>query len=331
MVLFRLREKQSREDGTEVMWLKARLTCPQKKFMEVLHLDEEVGKMIWDDFKAHFKSDTTIRSYQSDIVEFCDYVEKKFVDIKRSDVQNYFDWLMSRVEQQELKPATMAKKFRECHSMAEYICENREKYNLEEGFEDFFYPYLTRVAKQEKLAKSIPVEEIDKLLEVSQQNQAAYVILILLYRIGLSSTEIIEIKSEDIEQYSDGYYVWIKSRSEACYLPDDVVEILVDYLCQREVNEYLFCNRAGRKLNTMYISRLMKKYTSLAGIPSYSAETLRNSCGFTMYAYGAKDKQVASQLGITQMQIKRYDDVRYKDNIQKQAQNLVKIRIEPPK
>lgn len=301
------------------------------KKMKILHPDVKMSQQIWRDFIAHFKSDTTIYSYQSDIIEFCNYIDKKFVDVKTLDIQKYFEWLMNRVEKQELKPATMAKKFKECHSVAEYICDNRNNYNICQDFEDFFYPYLTRVAKQEKLAKSIPVEEIDKLLEVSQQDLAAYVILILLYRIGLSSTEIIEIKSEDIEQYSDGYYVWIKSRNEACYLPDDVVKIIMEYLCQRERNEYLFYNRSRRKLNTMYISRLMKKYTSLAGIPSYSAETLRNSCGFTMYAYGAKDKQVARQLGITQMQIKRYDDVRYKNNIQKQAQNLVKIKVEPPK
>lgn len=299
--------------------------------MVILHPDEKLSQQIWSDFETHFKSDTTIRSYQSDIIEFCNYIGKNFVDIKKIDVQSYFEWLMSRVEQQELKPATMAKKFRECHSLAEYICDNRNHYNVSQDFEDFFYPFLTRVAKQEKLAKSIPVEEIDKLLEASQQDLAAYVLLIFLYRIGLSSTEIIEIKTEDIEQYSDGYYVWIRSRNEACYLPDDVVGILTEYLCKREANEFLFYNRSGRKLNTMYVSRMMKKYTFLAGIPSYSAETLRNSCGFTMYAYGAKDKQVARQLGITQMQIKRYDDVRYKNNIQKQAQNLVKIKIEPPK
>ena len=78
-------------------------------------------------------------------------------------------------------------------------------------------------------------------------------------------------------------------------------------------------------MNTGLRVMVFQKYLQNCG------ETLRNSCGFTMYAYGAKDKQVARQLGITQMQIKRYDDVRYKDNIQKQAQNLVKIRIEPPK
>lgn len=299
--------------------------------MESLHPDKRMSQQIWDDFTAHFKSETTFRSYQSDISEICTFLGKDFVYIIKEDVQAYFAWLTYRVEQGELKPATMAKKFRECHSLAEYMTENKGKYNISDEFEDFFYPYLTRVAKQEKFAKAIPVEEIDKLFQVSQTNMMVYMIFILLYRVGLSSTEIIEIQLQDIEQYTDGIYVWVKNRKEACYLPEDVVDTLVEYLKFRDENQYLFYNRRGAQLNTMYISRMMKKYTALAGIPSYSAETLRNSCGFTMYAYGAKDKQVARQLGITQMQIKRYDDVRYKDNIQKQAQNLVKLKVEPPK
>lgn len=299
--------------------------------MESLHPDKEISQQIWGDFTAHFKSQTTIDSYSSDLKEFTKYLGKEFANSKSDDVKAYFEWLMYRVEQGELKPATMAKKFRECHSVAQYLCENREKYNVLDEFEDFFYPYLTRVAKQEKFAKSIPVEDIDKLYAVAQNNRMVYMIFVLLFRVGLSSTEIIGIKMKDIEEYTDGMYIWIKNRKEACYLPEDVVSVLGEYLDQRDENEYLFYNRRGTRLNTMYISRMMKKYTVLAGIPSYSAETLRNSCAFTMYSYGAKDKQVARQLGITQMQIKRYDDVRYKDNIQKQAQNLVKLKVEPPK
>lgn len=299
--------------------------------MESLHPDKKISQQIFADFTAHFKSITTVHSYQSDIHEFCEFLGKEFTKIETNDVYMYFEWLLQRVELGEIKPATMAKKFRECHSLANYLCENREKYYIQEGFDDFFYFYLTRVAKQEKFAKAIPVEEIDKLFEVAQSNIMAYMIFTFMYRIGLSSTEIIEIRISDIEEYSDGVYVWVKARKEGCYLPEDVVALLVDYLSQREDYEYLFYNKHGRELNTMYISRMMKKYTMLAGIPSYSAETLRNSCAFTMYAYGAKDKQVARQLGITRMQIKRYDDIRYKDNIQKQAQNLVKLKVEPPK
>lgn len=299
--------------------------------MEILHPDKNFSKRIWIDFTAHFKSHTTIGSYQSDISEVCMHLGKTFIALNEVDVKEVFDWLSCRVEQREIRPSTMAKKFREYHSLAHYICENKEKYTECDTYEDYFYPYLTRIVKQERFAKAIPIEEIDRLFDVAQTDIKVYMIFVLLFRVGLSSTEIIEIKLKDIEQYADGVYVWIQNRKEACYLTEDVVEVLADYLNYREENEYLFYNRTGRALNTMYISRMMKKYTSLAGIPSYSAETLRNSCGFTMYAYGAKDKHVARQLGITQMQIKRYDDIRYKDNIQRQAQNLVKIKVEPPK
>ena len=298
--------------------------------MDILHQDKNVSKQIWCHFTAHFRSKTTIGSYQSDISEACNYFDKSFIEISRAEVKELFQWFSDRVESREIKATTMAKKFREYHSVANYICENREKYQIPELFEDFFYPYLTLVAKQEKFAKAIPIEHIDKLLKVSQKNISAYLILTLIYRVGLYSTELINIKQKDIAEYEDGVYVWIHSRNEACYLPDDVVKVLSEYLSTIEENEYLFYNRSKRPLNTMYISRMMKKYTQLAGIPSYSAEAMRNSCGFTMYAYGAKDKQVAKQLGITQMQIKRYDDIRYKENIQKQAQNLVKLRVEPP-
>jgi len=298
--------------------------------VEILHPDRNISKHIWLDFTAHFKSTTTVGSYQSDIMEVCNYLHKKFTQLNSNDTKVIFDWLSKRVEQGEIKPATMAKKFREYHSLANYIVENKEKYNIDDCFDDFFYPYLNQVAKQEKFAKAIPIEEIDRLFKVSQNDLVSYLIFIFLYRTGLSSTEVIGIQMKDIEQYADGIYIWIKNRKEACYIPEDVAEVLFKYLNQREENEFLFYNRSGRPLNTMYISRMMKKYTTLAGIPSYSAEALRNSCGFTMYAYGAKDKHVAKQLGITQMQIKRYDDLRYKDNIQKQAHNLVKLRVLPP-
>ena len=80
----------------------------------------------------------------------------------------------------------------------------------------------------------------------------------------------------------------------------------------------------------MYISRLMKKYAKKAGIPCYSAESIRNTCGVTMFSYGADSRQVAKQMGITKVQIKRYDNVIYRDSIQKAANNLVKVKVEPP-
>ena len=80
----------------------------------------------------------------------------------------------------------------------------------------------------------------------------------------------------------------------------------------------------------MYFSRLMKKYTSLAGVPSYSAEALRNSCAYTMFAYHAKPEEVAKEMGVTETQIRRYKNLNYMNTSSRETRNLVKIKVEPP-
>ena len=83
-------------------------------------------------------------------------------------------------------------------------------------------------------------------------------------------------------------------------------------------------------LNTMYISRLLKKYTQKAGIPSYSAESIRNSCASMMFAYGVPAKSIAAQMGTTMLHINRYKNMFYKDEVLKSANNMVKVHVDPP-
>ena len=147
---------------------------------------------------------------------------------------------------------------------------------------------------------------------------------------GLSSTEIVELMPEHFTIYDNGVYLRIPKRRETCFVPEDVYKIIEKYLSQRIENKYLFYNSRGAKLNTMYISRMMKKYTTLAGIPSYSAESLRNSCAYTMFAYDAKPEQVAREMGVTESQIRRYKNMNYMDTTSRAIRGLVKLKADPP-
>lgn len=298
--------------------------------MNSLYASNLIRHEIWQDFIAHFKSDTTIPSYLADIDEIMNYFQKDFLNIGKKDIEKYFQKLQMQVEQDILKPSTMAKKFRELHSFAEFICENREKYMIDTSFQDGFLPYLKYVAKQEKYTKSIPVEHIDRLFDAAKEDKMAYTILILLYRTGLSSREIVNLKYDDFAAYDNGAYVSVSGRKELCYLPEDVFVVLEQYMKQKPESEHLFINSRGNPLNLMYISRMMKKYTERAGIPSYSAESVRNTCGVNLFAYGAKPEQVAAQMGVTEMQIHRYKNLSYKENLLKAANRLVKINVQPP-
>lgn len=287
-------------------------------------------QVIWPDFTAHFRSETTKGSYQTDISEIMDYFQRDFLDIREAEVKEYFGILENKVNLGRLKPATMAKKFRELHSFAEYICEEREKYHVSEEYQDYYYPYLKLVAKQEKFVKSIPIAHIDQLFVAAEGDSMVYSILTLLYRAGLTSTQITELRPEDFGAYENGVYVHVSGREEACYIPEDAARVLDTYMSVRQANPYLFYNKRGNKLNTMYISRMMQNCCRKAGIPSYSAESLRNTCGVTMYAYGAGDSQVAGQFGNTQIQIRRYRDISYKESLLREANQLVKVKVLPP-
>ena len=81
---------------------------------------------------------------------------------------------------------------------------------------------------------------------------------------------------------------------------------------------------------TLQPAYLMKKYTTLAGIPSYSAESLRNSCAYTMFAYDAKPEQVAREMGVTESQIRRYKNMNYMDTTSRAIRGLVKLKAELP-
>lgn len=298
--------------------------------MDSIYASDLIKQVIWNDFIAHFQSRTTEASYRTDIVEVMNYFKKDFLEINDTDISEYFSWMEHKVKKGEMKPGTMAKKFRELHSFAEYICDERDKYGVKDDFQDYYYPYLKRVAKQEKHVRSIPVEHMDRLLEAAQDNRMEYCILVLLYRAGLNSTEIMNLKMENLAEYDNGVYIFTEKRRNGCFIPEDAVSVLRQYLVEREEKEYLFYNKRGNQLNTMYISRMMKKYTDKAGIPSYSAESIRNTCGLTMFAYGAESDQVAAQMGISQVQIKRYHNTLYKENLQKEGNSLVKLRVSLP-
>lgn len=299
--------------------------------MHSLYASTQISQVIWPEFAKQFRSESSVGSYQSDIDEFMELAQKDFLNILADDVKQYYTIMKKRVVDGIIQGNTMAKKFNELHSFAMFISENRKDFQVPVTFQDHFFEYLKYVEKQEKLAKTIPLEHMDRLLEVAQSDMMAYCIIVLLQRTGMMSTDIIELKKADIAIYDNGVYAFLQEKERVFYIPDDVYKVLQEYIQINSKGEYLFVNSRGNPLNTMYISRLLKKYTQKAGIPSYSAESIRNSCAAMMFAYGVPAKSIAAQMGITMQHINRYKNMFYKDDVLKPANNMVKVHIDPPK
>lgn len=291
--------------------------------------EELVNTEMWKLFRNRFKSDTTEASYWSDIQEFCRITGKPFERCGKKDVKDYYEKMEDRVREGKLGSITLTKKFRELHSFAEFLMEEKGCFSGNEY--DYFYPYLKSMTKESETAGYVPVKDMDALLKAASCDRMAYAILVLMYRAGISSTEIIAMRGEDdFLQYGDGVYAVLSERKVPCFIPNDAWEILDEYMKKRERFGTLFYNRNGRPLNTMYISRMMKKYCERAGIKRYSAQAVRNSCAFNLYAYGATDTETAEQMGRTVQQIRRYRGALYHADLLKNTAGLVKIHIDKP-
>lgn len=285
---------------------------------------------IWSQFAGHFKNEATAEAYLAEIAEFELISGIPFFQMCPGDAEYYFEHLKGKESSGTIHMSTLTKKLWELHSFASFAVERRGEFSVPEEFEDYFMDWLKHVKPQAKFVHSVPVADMDKLYKAAQEDCMAYTIIALLHRAGLSSTEIISLKKEDFSVYDNGTFAFITHRQDVCYIPEDVSIILDQYLRQAETAEYLFYNRSGKQLNKMYVSRMLKKYTQKAQIPSYSAQRIRTTCGITMSAYGAGPGQIAKQMGITKTQIQKYQNRQYRDNLQVKANELVKIRIEPP-
>lgn len=286
--------------------------------------------MIWEKFIVHFRNNKTKETYFGDLNEFLDMIQKDFLMIQQQDVEQYYQKMKKKVEGSELRNKTLEKKLKELHAFAEFVLGQKNEYEIADSFQDYFYNYLIYFDQEDKVKEVFPIEDLDKMLKAAEEEKMSYTILVLFYRMGLLSTDICAIKPGDFVEREGERYLILREKKEVVYIPHDVAEILKCYEEMREENEYYFFNGRGNPLNTMYLHRMMRRITKKAGVSDYSAMDLRSAYAGTLYAYGAKDNQVADQIRITQMHIQRYANEEFQTNIAQNAANLIKMIVLPP-
>ena len=108
------------------------------------YVSDTLKDVIWPEFLAHFKSETTKASYETDLIEFMHFMKKDFLEMEQKDVAEYFGYLQEKVKAGSLKGSTVSKKIRELHSLADYIIQNQQEMGIMTGteFADWFAEYL---------------------------------------------------------------------------------------------------------------------------------------------------------------------------------------------
>ncbi|MDR2828630.1 MAG: tyrosine-type recombinase/integrase [Acholeplasmatales bacterium] len=254
-------------------------------------------------------SSYTVLSYTNDIKDFFMFFTREgfgesFIDITRDRIaRNYVSYLDSK----KYSHKTIARKISSLHNFYKYLVKNN--YININVFENIKSPKI-----EKRLPKPISNNEINILFSsidtTKSMGKRDYLILELLYSLGVRASEIVNIEVKDIRISSKNILIHGKGSKDR-YIPlhDELILQLKDYITYTrpillskntltENCDKLLLNRFGQNLTSRGLRVILNKIVSLSEETfSIHPHALRHSFATELLNNGADLRVVQELLG----------------------------------
>jgi site-specific recombinase XerD len=219
-------------------------------------MNQEIQESFISDHQSRF-SPETIRSYRISLTQFFSFCEKRFDEVKSTDIRS---WLSS-MEEKGLKPRSIHLKLSALKSFYQYCMEeNKIKKN----------PTLTvhTPKKDDSLPYYLSKRQLALLQEHTKGDLRDRAMIETLYATGVRVSELLHIKLEDIKW--ETRQIWIRkgkgNKERFVLFTHECAERLKTYLKQRKLESvYLFCNPRGERLSRIFVEKKFQGYSEALG------------------------------------------------------------------
>ena len=204
-------------------------------------------------------SENTIISYEKDIVEYLDYLERECLslyEVKYSDIR----FLLEYYDSIKLNNTSIRRKISSLKGFYKYLCR-------EGKVEDNPFSYVTLPKKEKKLPQYLNYNEMIEIFDVIDTTTLSglrnRLIMELLYATGIRVSELVNIKINDIDINNRSINVVGKGDKERIVFFNKIVkELIKKYLNESsEIRkcDYLILNQHGKRITTRGIRLIMNK------------------------------------------------------------------------
>ena len=284
--------------------------------------------MYLEDFINYIKSEKrfskhTITSYKTDLIQFFNYIEAECQITNPKDVSFKLirNWISSLLEN-NLKSTSVNRKISSLKSYYKFLLvSNYVETN----------PTLKLISP--KSSKRLPVfvekDNMDSLFdkdffEVSYEGKRDKLIIELFYFTGMRLSELINIKTSDIDKVNSQIKV-IGKRNKERLIPItfNTLKDLNEFVNFYEIENFLFAEGNGKKLYSKKVYRIVNKYLAkISSIKKKSPHVLRHSFATHMLNNGADINAIKEILGhsnLSATQIYTHNSIKKLKNVHKQA------------
>lgn len=240
-------------------------------------------------------SNKTIVSYKNDLIEVFEYLNKEFLSLKEDDIMKYLNFLNTKKD----KRTTISRKISSLKSFYKYL--NRKKIINNNPMEFILYP-----KKERKLPNYIEYNELESLLKSSLETKNSLrdnLIIELLYATGIRVSELVNIKTNDIDFNSNSIKVFGKgSKERIVYFGEYASNAIKNYINSDIYKSsnciWLLPSNKKTHLTTRTIELILDKIMKDISIKSkVSPHTLRHTFATHMLNSGCDIKVVQELLG----------------------------------
>jgi len=245
-------------------------------------------------------SENTIRAYTNDIKKFLEFIKKKKYEISKIDFEKLTEYIIS-LKEKNLSPSSIVRILSALRNFYRFLTA-----------EEFLKNKKQIIIEAPKIERSLPetltVEEINELMEIkdtSRKNIRNKAIIELLYGTGLRASEVVGIKTDELNLKEQFIKITGKGGKERIvFLGKKAMESLDIYLEWRAQNQkiknspYLFTNNRGTGISRQSVWKIVKKYAVLANISkNVKPHTLRHSFATHLLESGLDLRIVQELLG----------------------------------
>lgn len=271
-----------------------------------------------DDFMKHLRyernaSEHTLRNYESDLVQFHDYIAppgeqgaRREVDLREIDHLTIREYMASLYEQKK-KKSSIHRKVASLRTFFRYLC--REAILEVNPAKLVASPRVER-----KLPNHLSIEQMIKFIETPEVDSVLgkrdRAMLELMYASGIRVSEMVNLNLQDIDFSNQTLRVKGKGRKERVVpFGEHAKRALQDYLSVRselliEADEEkrdplaVFMNYQGTRITTRSVGRMVDKYVKIcAEVHHISPHSLRHSFATHLLDAGADLRAIQELLG----------------------------------
>ena len=246
-------------------------------------------------------TDQSVSSYQNDLDVYLSFLQDKNVFLVKDITSDYIKEFL-KIRGDSESTSTVA------HNLT--VIKNFHKYLIKENIvKDDVSLFISRPKLQKRLPRSLTVEEVDQLLDVTLNTPFDYrnkAMLELMYGAGLRVSELVSLTLNQIDLENGLIRIMGKGRKEReIPIGEYGVYYLKLYLEHRGMliknhrqEDALFLNNHGKQITRQGFFKILKQLLLDKGLnPDVSPHTLRHSFATHLLSHGADLRSIQEMLG----------------------------------